>query len=179
MSSSLSTVPLTVEDREQLNYIYSKRLNLFIAVYIVLIPFALLCSLRIDRKPRGSDKVIRWNKRESGDGLVDRQGMILINALFLETPLILVGYRIFRRRVYSFKQDVRGGVKECVYYEVIRKQHFETTGQYFLSFNDPAYMHHEVTPETYNLFNTGDTACVFRAPRSRYVFNAKGSFSLM
>lgn len=142
-------------------------------MFSVLMLLALVASFRVDGKRSYFDK------KKSGEGVVSRNGMRVINFFWLETPIFLVAVGVYRKRVSSYKKDVRSGVKELVPYTIISKKYFQHTKQYYFSFNDLLYMHYEVDAEMYSKHSEGDTLYISRAPYSKYVFDEKGRFSII
>ena len=178
MAIDLKTIPLTQDDKEHLLHMFAARRKLLFMAYVILVPLALILSFRVDYRI-WSGKTHHWNKHDNGGGLIERQQMIAINMAWLLSILAVVGVPAYMKRVRVCKKDVQKGIKECVPCTVTMKLHFENTGQYFLSLNDPAYLHHEVDEETYYNYSEGDIVYLFRAPLSRHVFNNKGKFTLL
>jgi len=149
------TEPLTKEDKEMLQSIYTTRLRFLTAAFAV---WMLLTSFWVVllAHPKGSSEII-----------------IAVAVVFC---ICGATYII---RVEPFKKDVRNGVKEIVPYTIIRKEYFEFTGQYFVALDDPKYLHHEVDAATYSTCSEGDTMALYRAPKSKFVFEENGRFSLM
>jgi hypothetical protein len=170
----LPTMQLTQEEKDHLLHIFNTRRNYFVIAFIALfiLPFfrTPLFGMVVD-----SEHVY---KVKDYDGLTNRQEMYIV-FLALELPIVATGCIVYFRSIRPFSLDVRQGVKEVVPYQVINKQYFGYTGQYFISFSDPTYMHHEVDHEFYNRCQIGDTAFIFRAPRSGYVFTANGRFTML
>jgi hypothetical protein len=97
----------------------------------------------------------------------------------LEIPVILVALVTYTKRIATFKKDAKKGEKEPIAYKIIRKQYFGHTDQYFVSFDNPNYMHHEVDEAFYHNCSPGDYAYMYRAPLSKYVFDKGGRFSIL
>jgi hypothetical protein len=169
---------LTLIEKDHLLHIYHTRLRLFTLAYSAVVLYALLCCFRVDYRDRMSGRIQQWTA-ERGDHLVSRNQMIMINILFLEGPLLFMGYRVYRKRIACFKKDAVNGIKEVVPYKIIRKTYLPHTNEFFISFDDPNYMHHEVNVDFYMNCNEGDTAYLYRAPSSKYIFDREGKFSLM
>jgi hypothetical protein len=153
MPSDFNTAPLSNAEIEHLQDIYFTRRNIFSAVYGALSIIMLLSCFRAG---------------------VEDMGLVVG-----QIPIVLICIGLYRRRVRPFKKDVLKGVKELVPYTITDKKYFELTGQYFFSFDDPDYMHYEVDAMMYSQCKEGDTLYVSRAPRSKYVFDEKGRFSIM
>lgn len=163
-------VKLTEEDIAVLTHIYQVRLRTFIVTYLFLIIIGVQAGLSIDK---GN---YRYSRRETG---LSRTQMYTLSIALLEAFVMGTGIIIFRKRIGCLKKDIKGGVKECIYYSVIQKPRFENTGQYFVGLNHPDYLFHEVSAETWHQVNIGDDFVVYRAPKSKYVFNNKKKYTVM
>lgn len=175
----MDTTALSEEEKNHLLTIYRSRRQFFWIVFISLFVVAALFSPRINRRDRHTGEVHQWSEKNDGEGTVSPMQMVSINFVFLETMVIAVAVNVYRKRIRPYKKDIDNGVKEMVPYIVTRKTYFSTTGQYFISFDDPNYMHHEVDAQFYNNINEGDTAFVARAPLSNYVFDMNGRFTIL
>lgn len=172
MPSGITTTPLKDAELLHLKNIYNIRRRNVFTMFSVLMLMALVASFMI------AGRYSRFNEKKDGEGVVDRNDMRIINFLWLETPLLVVAISVYRKRVLRYKKDLKNGVKELVPYTIISKRHFQHTGQYFFSFDDPEYMHYEVDAMVYSQHSEGDTLYVSRAPHSKYVFDEKGRFSI-
>jgi hypothetical protein len=172
-------IPLTEDEYGLLIHIYQKRLRLFIATYLFLLAVAFLSALSINgKKPRYNYKSdgYRYNERETG---LSHMQMYAITISLLEGLVISTAIFVYRRRIGPLRKDAKNGVKETIYYPITQKQNFSQTGQYFIGTNHPDYLFHEVDYETWQQVNVGDSFAVYRAPLSKYVFNGKGSYTIM
>lgn len=97
----------------------------------------------------------------------------------IRLPIFGVMAFVFLRRVWPYRKDFLFGMKRPVYYTIIRKSYFPITQQYFISFDDPAYMHHEVDAAWYDACREGGTACLYMAPFSKYIFEENGRFTII
>lgn len=158
MPETVTQVPLTEEEKDHLALIYNSRRRFFFSGFGGVIIIALVCCFKI----------------------YGREDMeFLGGVLFLFTPLCIVGFNLYRKKVFAYRKDLENGVKEMLPYAITKKSYFEHTGQYFFSFDDPNYMHHEVDAEMYHQCCEGDVLYIARAPRSKYVFVMDGRFSIM
>lgn len=178
MSPEVQYVPFSEEDTGLLKEILHKRRKLFFQVFPIVIVMAILASFRISRRDRYSGRITRWEQTEESR-LISATGMILLNMSFLLTPITVCGTLIYRKRILSLKKDIREGQKWIRPYQVTMKQYFPHTGQYFVGTNNPAYLHHEVDEQAYQQLSVGQTFFVYYARHSGYVFNKKGSYTLM
>lgn len=166
----LPTMPLSKDDLEQLQAIYWTRRKLFYGTCSGLFAFFLYAVFRYNTW--AVVYLLRGDMRAFllqflyGDGL-------------LMAILLIVMTAIYCLRIAPYAVDCKKTCKECVPYVVTMKQYFNTTGQYFIGLNDPDYLHHEVDADFYGKVNEGDTVVLYRAPKSKYVFNARGRFSMM
>ncbi|MBS1628538.1 MAG: hypothetical protein JST27_00625 [Bacteroidetes bacterium] len=67
-------------------------------------------------------------------------GSIAGISLFVLIPAAL----FFWKKVWVFRRDIKAGIKYVVQEQIVGKQYFAYTGQYFLSLSDVQYLHHEV-----------------------------------
>src|SRR5690606_24386128 len=86
------------------------------------------------------------------------------------TVVISTGLWIFFKKVYCLKRDILAGEKELVFFTITRKLHFPHTDTYFFSFNNPKYMHHEVSKDSYYKFEVGNQVGIYRGKYSKFVF---------
>lgn len=171
---NLPTVPLKDEEREHLLVIYHTRLRYFTIVFSILIAFGILNSF----KALGKDMSDGYDYEIFGHEL-SRTEFFLFAVTFCTMIFIIPGIRIYKKRILAFKQDALSGVKEVVSYTIVDKKYFDHTRQFYFSFDDPNYMHYEVTFDIYLSYRVGDTVPVYRAIRSKYVFEKDGRFSFM
>ena len=170
----LPTVPLNDDEREHLLIIYRTRLRYFSIVFSILIAYGIFNSFRVLGRDM-SDKV----DYEMFGHQITRTELYLGSVAFCTMIFIVPGIRIYKRRILSFKRDALSGVKEVVSYTIIDKKYFGNTDQFFFSFNDPNYMHYEVTHDIYSSYRVGDVVPVYRGVRSKYVFEKDGRFTFM
>lgn len=171
---TLPTVPLTDEEREHLLIIYHTRLRYFYVVFSLLLAFAIFNSFRV----LGKDMSYKMDYEVFGHYLTHTE-LFLGAVTFSSMIFIIPAIRIYKRRILAYKQDAASGVKETVSYTIIDKKYFGNTDQFFFSFDDPNYMHYEVTHDIYVSYRVGDTVPVYRAVRSKYVFEKDGRFTFM
>ena len=105
--------------------------------------------------------------------------MILLNTAYLEVPIIATFFIFLFRKVLPFRKDIRCGVKEKVPYQIIRKEYFPLTNEYYVALDDPDYMHHKLDEATYSQVNEGDNMYLYRAIYSKYVFEINGRYTIM
>jgi len=169
-AAALPTVPLSKEDLDQLQTIYWTRRKFFYGTCTGLFAFFLYIVFRYNTWAvvyivRGAIFAF-LRQLLYGDGL-----LIAILLVFLISTYWL--------RVAPYASDCKRGCKEYVTYTVTMKQYFETTRQYFIGLDDPDYLHHEVDADFYSKVCEGDIVVLYRAPKSQYVFNERGRFTLM
>jgi len=173
----IQSIPLSQDEKELLITIYRTRLHLFIGAFFTLFMMGILFGQRIDRKSGNSFSVQYGADKK--DALLPRNQMKCLAILWLEIPILSVGTFIFSKRVNSLRKDIADGKKYCIYYTVIRKQYFPLTDQYFISLDDPDYLHHEVDASWYDHVSDGDAFPVYFSRFARYAFNKNGSYTLM
>lgn len=172
-------VPLSDEERDLLLYIYRKRRKYLLVVYVFFAALVLFYS------PPGSGVRSRYSKRaysydDSQDAKYVSYGwMWLINLAFVGGSVMGTGVYFYMKRVRPFKKDADSGVKEKVPYTVLRREYFEFTGQYYVALDDPNYLHHEIDQEMYYNISEGDSIYLYRATRSKFVFERNGRFTIL
>jgi len=167
--------PLTEEECGLLYRIYYTRRNLLFSVFGIMIGYVLyrlwaepaLHSVHLDQKHKRLDFTLSPSEET-----------ILLTVIFL-LPIIGYAVRLYFRSIHPYLVDARNGEKETISYRIVRKLHFPYTDQYFISLDDPRYMHHEVDAQFYQECHEGDQVFLYRGPKSRYVFNKSGRFTLM
>ncbi|MEO6833413.1 MAG: hypothetical protein ABI378_12665 [Chitinophagaceae bacterium] len=150
---------LTADDRTLLRFIYSNRLRTIVLVFSSILAFLLIYSLPYF-----------WR----GDLKGEVGAIIAIIILCLGPAAVF-----FWKFVWPYKRDLKADFKYTIHEEVIRKEYFENTGQYFLALDDVKYLHHEVDADTYARVKVGDLYPVFFAPYSRYPFTLRGRVTMM
>ena len=178
-AKQFETQALTDDEKGLLLYIYKKRLRLFTSAYPLIIIFAFISGLRIDFSSRHSKRITRYNIKDDGDGVVTRIGMRAIGVSFLEIPILCIGLATYRKRIAPFRKDAKNGMKELIPYEITRKELFPEVNEYYLSFDDPDYIHYCVDETTFYKYSVGDVVYVPRAPLSRFSFDKSKGFRLM
>ena len=169
-SNRVTHIPssLTYEEKEHLILIYQTRMRNFLPIYIIIQLFTICFSLF----PIFAFGGIKNATIEQ----VELSGVLFC---IFAAPVMLIGILYYYLRVYKYWSDARKGLKERISRTIIRKSHFPHTDEYFLSFDDPNYMHHEVDAYFYHNCAEGTEVYLYRAPRSKYIFNKNGVFSLL
>lgn len=170
----LPTVPLKEEEREHLLVIYQTRLKYFSIVFSILIAYGIYVSFGALNR----DMSDGYDYEVFGHELT-RTELFLASVTFCTMIFIIPGVRIYKRRVLAYKQDALSGIKEVVSYTITDKKYFSNTDQFFFSFDDPNYMHYEVSHDIYIAYKVGDIVPIYRAVRSKYVFEKDGRFTFM
>lgn len=85
----------------------------------------------------------------------------------------------FWKKVWVYRQDLKADFKYVVQEQIVRKQYFVYTDQYFLSLSDPDYLHHEVTKEDFEKWEVGDHYPVCFAAHSHYPFTLRSRITMM
>jgi len=169
--------PMNDDERSHLLHIYNTKLRNWLVSFIGIMCLIFGLCYGGDTRPQ-LDIYGKEKKEKKWDYLTATQ-MRMLCFCFIGLPVTSVFLISYRKRLLPFKKDAQRGEKEQVSYQVMRKQYFEHTGQYFVSFNNPDYMHHEVDKAFYFHCSPGDYAYIYRAPLSGYVFDKGGRFSLL
>ena len=106
-------------------------------------------------------------------------GVRMLSLIFLGFVLLISYISFYIKSVLAYKRDAGSGVKERIAYTIVRKEYFPDTDQYFVSFDDPNYMHRETNRETWYNCDEGGYFFVYRAKRSKYVFEDNGRFNII
>jgi hypothetical protein len=177
--ANYDTVPLTDDERDLLLTIYDSRRRFLGLVYLVLIIVAFIYGWQgVDARSHGGGNIRRWEENEDAK-FIPRIGAQLIITGFLESMVIGTGLYFFMKRVRPFLLDAKSGLKERLPYPIVRKEHFPLTNQFYVGFDDPNYLHHEIDEATYHNCSVGDTLYVYRGIRSKFVFKENGRFSIL
>lgn len=158
--NNAESVALTDDDLLVLNVIYQSRIRTFLFVFVTLFLLALVSVGQFIFYPENA--------------------ILVCSSVFgLLIFVIIPGIIVFRKRVLVYRQDIRAGFKLKIYEQVIDKQYFPTTDQYFLSLNNADYLHHEVEAEVYALTSIGDRYPVYFAAQSQYPFTLRSRITMM
>jgi len=172
-------VPLTKEEQETLLEVYHVRRRILGVVYFFLLVTALFYAQKIDVYDRYTGKLSsRWEDTADGK-FISRLGMKLLNFTFLGGAIAATGVFFWFKRVYPLKKDADSGVKEKVPFLITRKEYFPLTGQFYVALDDPDYLHHEIDEETYYNCVEGGYIYIYRAAKSKFVFEENGRFTIM
>ena len=168
------TVLLTDEEKHHLLTIYNTRLKIFVAAFGFMIAEGTYAALN-GYNPNPAHP---YDYEIFGYKLIGLE-LFLVCLLFIHGIIFYFGFRIFFKKVYCFKKDADYGQKEVIYKIITDKKYFPATDQFFISFDDPNYMHHEVDADFYHTVAEGSTVSLFRGLNSKYVFQKDGRFTLM
>lgn len=163
-------VPMTEDDLDTLNTIYQKRVRFFLPVFLMMLGLALWFGLSY-----GSFKGYKANENF---GITTGQ-LEIIDIACLEIVVFIMGAFIYVKSIGCIKRDFQRRLKQPIVYHVVQKRFFENTGQYFVGLNNPKCLFQEVDAMTWNQVNVGSEFVVFRAPKSKYIFNPRGQFSII
>ena len=165
-----------------LQTIYNKRFTFIISVYIALIVMAgRLVSPGLFTNVVGQQDPVEYQRIHTTDkdlGISPFQ-MVLLATLYIEGPIVITFFVFFFTKVYTFRKDIKSGLKEKVPYVIQRKEYFPLTSQYFVALDDADYMHHEIDVDTYNQVSEGDYIYLYRTIYSKYVFENNGRFTIL
>ena len=172
--------PLTDDDRSLLLAVYNARRRIILPASIFLMLLALYAGQKsIDRYDKYSGKVYsRWEEDEDAK-YVGRKAMYIIKFSFLAVPLASCFLFIWYKKLRPITQDINAGVKDVIPYQIIRKEYFPLTGRFYVALDDPNYLHHEIDEETYYNCTEGGFIYVYRAPKSKFIFEESGHFVIL
>jgi hypothetical protein len=168
-------VPLTNDEQDFLRSIYKKRRRFLSLVYIGMFAVAVfICVFAY------SMDVVR-NEMMPKDNIhyESTLGIRAINFLFLCCILLASGAYFYFKKVLPFKHDADSGVKEQIAYTIVKKNYFELTNKYYVTFDDPDYLHHETDEDTWYNCSEGGYFYIYRAIRSKFVFEDNGRYRLI
>ena len=173
-------VPLTDDERNWLRDLYHTRRRIVWTSAATLMVLAFIIAQRNpDTVSRKTGRVImKWEETEDGK-LISRKLIKLLQLGFLEIPLASCFLFIWYKKVDPISRDLKGGVKDKIPYEIVRKEYFPLTNQFYVALDDPNYLHHEIDEATYYNCSEGGLIYVFRAPLSKFVFEESGRFVLL
>ena len=181
IAETQGSVPLLKEDRAHLKQVFRTRLTIFAAGYAfftgflldILAPYGRMSEQELARSAgKGADFDLFGHHLTQLDIF-----WCLLVAFGL--PTFLTGTVVFYRKIYCFHRDLRYGNKDPVRFRVINKLTFPLTGEYFLSLDDPRYLHYEVEADVYGQVTIGDCIELFRCRYSGHVFEKDYRFTLL
>lgn len=177
------TVELTDEEKDLLETIYRTRLKTFLSAFTAMVFAGIYGVIRSTGKryPGRSRETRTYHPTdyEIMGHVLSRGELRMLMAIFIFSIIFYFAIRIFFKKVYPYRKDAKSGAKEVVYKTVTDKKYFSTTNQYFLSFDDPNYMHHEVDAAMYLYVEEGSSVALFKGLHSGYVFHKDGKFTIM
>jgi hypothetical protein len=166
-------VPLTADDRDMLYTIYDFRRRFLFLVFILIGAAIIILYLK------GINfHIFRIDYKYLNDSKSPMLDWVLCNFI-LELVFLVTGLFFVFTRILPFRKDLKSGVKEKIPFEVIKKQYFPLTNQYYLTLNDPRYEYHETDEELYNAISEGDNVYLYRAIYSKYMFEENGRFTIL
>jgi hypothetical protein len=172
--NKLHTVPLTEEEQHHLMTVYNTRLPFFALVFGIFI----LAGIYFSLAAYTNDDVDPYDYEVFGYVLMG-EDLFLFVLLLLESMIFFIGIKVFLKNIYAYKKDALCGRKEVALKTVTDKKYFPNTNQYYISFNDPNYMHHEVDADTFYSLHVGDTVPIYRGVYSKHVFQKDARFTFM
>ena len=174
-SNPTDLVPLTDDEKDFLLFIFKKRRRLLIMVYSIFIAAVIfICLFSF-----GMDTIRNLLVPKDDIKYDSTWAKWLFTLVFISSALLITGTYIYVKRVLPFREDAESGVKERLAYIITRKEYFSLTNQYYVMFDDPLYMHHETDQETWYNCYEGGYFFIYRAKKSKFVFEENGRFSMM
>lgn len=168
-------VPLTGDDKDFLLLIFKKRRLFLVMVYMALIAAAIFMGLSF----YGMDTLRNLYVPKENTKYPSTLGLRVASVVFVLLILLVSGIYFYIRRVLTYKKDAVSGLKERLAYTIVRKEYFPMTNQYYVMFDDPAYPHHETDEETWYNCYEGGYFFIYRAVRSKFVFNDTGKVAVI
>ena len=162
----IGTMELTLEENKLLRTIFSKRLRMFLTVLgvMTLWMFYANFSILID-----NEDVMELTKAE----------LIFVRLGFLFF-LIYGGFAVlFFKRIFPLYRDYKHNRKQVIRYTITMKRYFEYNNQYYIGIDHPDYLFHQVEKDEWLRIEVGHYYALFRAPYSKYMFNAQGRYSII
>ncbi len=173
-------VPMDDDDKELLRRVYYRRRNLLFSAYAGLIFIGLLCSFRGTGMRLTSRHVtVTMTKRTEENAGLSKAQVWLINLLFIEGVVMSTGVFLYLRSVYPLRKDITNGLKEKVPHTILRKQYLPLTDQCYIWIDAPATPNYEVPAEYFTNCAEGDTFYLYRAARSKLIFQWNGRYELL
>ena len=170
-----TTVPLNDDEQDFLRTIYKKRRRFLAIVYIGMLGMAIfICVFAY-----GMDAIRNYLMPKDNIHYASTLGMRIINFLFLCCILLSSGIYFYVKKVLPFKHDAESGVKERIAYTIVKKNYFELTNKYYVTFDDPDYLHHETDEATWYNCYEGGPFYIYRAIKSKFVFEENGRYRLI
>jgi len=160
------TLTLSWQERKQLLHIFLTRLKLWSIALLTMTYMMVYINLRSELF---EDKDFGWSNNT----------LLIIRFGFLALLVYGSCFVLFWRRIYPYYKDYRKNEKEVVNYTITLKRFFPYTNQCFIGLDHPDYLFHQIEGPEWLSLNVGDHYPLYRAPKSKYVFNPKGCFTLM
>lgn len=97
---------------------------------------------------------------------------LLVALLLAILTACFICWLAYKSWILPYKLDALSGIKETVRYNVIEKQYYPVTGQYYLKLQGDEWDdHHEVSEETYNACEEGGRIFMYRAIKSQHMLH--------
>ncbi len=167
-----ATVPLTDDELDFLRSIYKKRRRFLLLVYVAMfVVAAFVCAFAYSMDVLQNEMMPKDNIHYAST-----LELRVINFLFISCILLLSWAYFYFRKALPFKRDADSGVKEQISYTIVKKTYFELTKKYYITFDDPSYLHHETDEDTWYNCYEGGYFYIYRAVRSKFVFEDNGRY---
>jgi hypothetical protein len=176
-----ASIPLTEIEKDHLRQMFKIRLRVFCAGYAFITGFILKTVLPYAQMNQND---LRRPAGKPGDyevlgHLITREDMFYILLVVFGGFTFTTGAALFIKRIYYLRKDLKYGRKEAIVFTITNKLFFEYTNQFFLSLDNPNYLHHEVDHDFFNRCNIGDKVALYRTKFSRIIFDKDLRFTLM
>ena len=168
-------VPLTEDEKDSLFFIFKKRRRFLVIVYTGMVIVAIILSMFFYGMDTLRNLFVPKDDTKYASTLLLRAGCLA----FVFIILLTSGIYFYVKRVLAFRIDAESGIKERIAYTIIRKTYYPMTNQYYLTFDDPLYPHHETDRDTWYNCYEGGYFFIYRAKKSKFVFEENGRFNVI
>lgn len=171
--------PMSNDEISFLMRVYEKRRWFLIKCCLAFVPVMIIAAIRYEEiEPWFNVKHKQWYEKD-------------IAYYFAKLPVYLthisVGLAIFSviaiymnyARVRPLKADAQSGMKQKIPCIITRKQHMPLTNQYYVWTDNPHKPGYEVAEHIYNNCSEGDVIYLYRAPKSKLVFEKDGRYEIL
>jgi hypothetical protein len=176
-----ASLPLTQSEKDHLRHVFNVRLRIFCAGYAFITGFILKILLPFAQL---DDDDLQHPSGKPGDyevfgHVVTNEDLFYVLLAVFGGFALITGSVLFFKRIYCLRKDMEYGRKDAVIFTITNKLFFEHTNQFFLSLDNPKYLHHEVDAGFFSNCNIGDKVVLYRTKFSRLVFDKDLRFTLM
>jgi len=169
-------VALNENEKDFLLLIYKKRRRFLATVYIGLLVVVIFISpVGTDYRRLEQQKIELKNEVPFGFWF----GLLMKNIVFPGSIITISFIFFYLKAVLPYKRDANSGVKEKIAYTITSKEYFPLTNQYYVTFDDPNYLHHETDQDTWDRSYEGGYFYIYRTIKSKFVFEDNERYTLI